>query len=89
MAELNKTDMLIILPQKPDGKIDVDGEIKSIMIDPKYFMAAIERHFIDYLLCLRNPNEKVKRDNFLKIAKGKWVYENEGVVIGLNKDGSM
>ncbi len=89
LAELNKIDMLITLPKTPDGKVDVDGQIKSIMIDPRYFMAAIERHFIDYLLCLSKPNEKVKRDNFLKIAKEKWIYEYEGVVIGLNKDGSM
>ncbi len=52
-------------------------------------MAAIERHFIDYLLCLRNPKEKVKRDNFLKIAKEKWDYEGEGTIIGLNNDGSI
>jgi hypothetical protein len=87
LTELNQIDMLITLPKKPDGKVDVDGEIKSILIDPKHFMAAIERHFIDYLLCLRNPKEKVKRDNFLKMAKEKWAYESVGVVIGLNENG--
>lgn len=87
LANLDQIDMLITLPKRPDGKIDVDGDINSIIIDPKYFMAAIERHFIDYLLCLRNPNEKVKRDNFLKMAKEKWGYEGDGVVIGLDRNG--
>jgi len=89
LSELNQIDMLITLPKKPDGNVDLDGQIKSILIDPKYFMAAIERHFIDYLLCLRNPKEKVKRKNFLKIAKEKWNYEGEGTVIGLNSDGTI
>ena len=89
LTELDQIDMLITLPKKPDGNIDENGEIKSILIDPKFFIAATERHFMDYLLCLRNPDQKVKRDNFLKIAKEKWDYENEGVVIGLNSDGAM
>jgi hypothetical protein len=89
LTELNEIDMLITLPRKPDGNVDIDGQIKSILIDPKYFMAAIERHFIGYLLCLRNPNEKVRRENFLRIAKEKWDYESEGTVIGLNSDGTI
>lgn len=89
LTDLNQIDMLITLPRKPDGKIDVNGQIESILIDSKYFMAAIERHFIDYLLCLRNPDESVKRENFLKIAKEKWNYEGEGVVIGLNSNGTI
>jgi hypothetical protein len=38
---------------------------------------------------LRNPQNKVKRENFLKIAKEKWDYEGEGVVVGLNSDGTI
>ena len=89
LTELNQIDMLITLPRNPDGKVNINGQIKSILIDPKYFMAAIERHFIDYLLCLRNPKEKIKRENFLKIAKEKWDYEGEGTVIGLNRNGTI
>jgi len=69
------------------SNIDENGQIESILIDPKYFMAAIERHFIDYLLSLRNPKEKIKRYNFSKIAKAKWDYEGKGTIIGLNSDG--
>jgi hypothetical protein len=89
LTKLNHIDMMITLPKKPDGNIDVTGEIKSIMIDPEYFIAAIERHFMNYLLCLRNPDQKAKRDNFLKIAKGKWDYDGNSIVIGLNSYGSM
>lgn len=89
LTELNQLDMLITLPRKPDGKVDIEGQIKSILIDPKYFMAAIERHFIDYLLCLRNPKETIKREKFLKIAQEKWDYEGEGTVIGLNSNGTI
>jgi hypothetical protein len=89
LTGLDQIDMLITLPRKPDGNVDVNGKIGSILIDPTYFMAAIERHFIDYLLCLRNPKQNVKRENFLKIAKEKWNYEGEGTVIGLNSDGTI
>lgn len=89
LSELNKVDMIITLPRKSDGSIDEDGKINSILIDPQKFMAAIEKHFIDYLLGLRNPKETDKRDNFLKMAKGKWDWESEGTVIGLNNDGTL
>jgi hypothetical protein len=89
LTDLNQIDMLITVPRKSDGTVDRNGEIQSILIDPKYFMAAIERHFIDYLLCLRNPKQKVKRGNFLKIAQEKWNYKGEGTVIGLNSNGTI
>ena len=89
LSELNNIDMLITLPRKPDGNIDKEGQIESILIDPKNFMVTIERHFIDYLLCLRNPKEKARRDNFLKIAKEKWDYEGEGTIIGINSEGTI
>jgi len=89
LTELNQIEMSITLPKKTDGKVDVNGEIESILIDLKKFVAVIERHFIAYLLCLRNPDEKLKRENFLKIAAEKWDYEGEGVVIGLNSNGTI
>lgn len=89
LSELNKVDMIITLPRKSDGSIDEDGKINSILIDPQKFMATIERHFIDYLLGLRNPKETDKRDNFLKMAKEKWDWESEGTIIGLNNDGTL
>jgi len=89
MVELDKHDMLITLPRKQDGSVDVNGKIQSVLIDPKYFMAAIERHFVDYLLCLRNPQQTLKRENFKRIAMEKWGYKGPGTVIGLNKDGTM
>ena len=89
VVEFRKDDMLITLPRKKDGSIDLDGQIQSILIDPRRFMAAIERHFIDYLLCLRDPQQTFKRGNFEKIAKEKWDYKGPGTVIGLNKDGAM
>jgi hypothetical protein len=89
VVELKKDDILITLPRKRDSSIDLNGEIQSILIDPRHFMAAIERHFIDYLLCLRNPQQILKRANFKKIAKEKWDYECRGIIIGLNRDGTM
>ena len=89
VGELRKDDILITLLRKKDGSVDHDGQIQSILIDPRRFMATIERHFIDYLLCLRSPQQTLKRGNFEKIAKEKWDYEGPGTVIGLNKDGTM
>lgn len=89
VGELKEHDMLITLPRKRDGSIDLNGQIQSILIDPRYFMAAIERHFIDYLLCLRSPQQTLKRENLQRIAKEKWDYEGSGTVIGLNRNGTM
>jgi len=33
LTELNQIDMLITLPRKPDGKVDINGQIKSILIE--------------------------------------------------------
>ena len=65
------------------------GKGELIIIDPNNFLSAIERHFVGILLCLRNPNEKEKRERFIKFAKEKWDYEGLGVIVGLNNDGRI
>lgn len=42
----------ITLPKR-NGIVDASGEINSIIIDPKHFIVAIERHFADYVKLLR------------------------------------
>jgi hypothetical protein len=88
IAELKRGDMLVTLPRNKDGTINKEGTIKSLIIDPRKFTAAVERHFVGYLLSLRNPDETLKRDNFLKIAKEKWDWEGDGTIIGINSDGT-
>jgi len=88
ISELNHGDMLVTLPRKKDGTIDKEGTIESVIIDPRRFTAAVERHFVGYLCSLRNPDETQKRDNFLKMAKDKWDWEGDGTIVGINSDGT-
>jgi len=89
LAGLGDKEFLITVPRKQQRHPDIDGKIESIIIDPNNFLSAIERHFVVFLLFLRNPNEKEKREKFIKFAKEKWDYEGEGVIVGLNSDGRI
>lgn len=89
LSNLNTGDLIITLPRKANGNIDINGKIESILIDPKFFLQSIEGHFIDYLLCLRNPKETIKRERFFRIARDKWDYDSSGTIIGINPDGTI
>ena len=89
LADLNGKELLITLPRKQQRHPDLDGKIESITIDPNNFLTAIERHFTGLLLTLRNPNNKEIRERFINFIKEKWDYEGEGVIVGLNSDGTL
>ena len=86
-AEISKGEILITLPKKPDSTLDIEGEIQSIIIDPVRFLTAIENHFVGYLLQVRQTSNVELRDNFYKMAKQKWDWETDGVIVGITKDG--
>ena len=52
-ANLSQGEMLVTLPKK-QGQVDEDGEIQSLLIDPRRFFAAVERHFDCFVLSLRD-----------------------------------
>jgi hypothetical protein len=76
-------DMLITLPRKKDGKFDFDAAIESVVINPHRIAAAIESHFVSYLLTLRNEKNESARNKFYKIAKEQWDWEVDGRVVAI------
>jgi hypothetical protein len=87
LAETSRAEILITLPKKADSTLDIEGEIRSILVNPVRFLMAIENHFIGYVLQLRQPGNAELRDNFYKMAKQKWDWETDGVILGIGPDG--
>lgn len=76
-------DLIITLPKR-DGVIDLNGRIKSIIINPNLVFSAVENHFENYLKRLRNISESVVRMNFLLACKDKWALDEPPVIIGID-----
>jgi hypothetical protein len=74
--------LLITLP-KTDGRIDENGEIQSILVDPKRFAVAVERHFVKFITILRNPTETEQRTKFESMCRDKWGLGSDARVIGI------
>jgi len=58
---------LEITVPKRNGILDIHGQIESIMIDPRLFYDAIEKHFDTYIRLIRNKENKEERKKFEKI----------------------
>jgi hypothetical protein len=87
VAETSRGEILITLPRKADSTLDIEGKIQSLLVNPVRFLTAIENHFIGFLLQLRRAENTALRDNFYKMAKQKWDWETDGVVVGATADG--
>lgn len=53
----------ITLP-KVDGVLQLDGEIESIIIDPRRFLATINKHFTDFVANARDSKNEDVRNKF-------------------------
>ena len=76
-------DLIITLPKK-NGRIDRDGEIQSIIVNPIRLFPAIKYHFNQYLNQIRDKSNKDLRAKFQDACKIKWALEGPPIVIGLD-----
>lgn len=88
VAETSRGEILVTLPRQADTTLDIEGQIQSLMVNPVRFLCAIENHFIGYVLQLRQLENTVLRDNFYKMAKQKWDWETDGVIVGVTANGN-
>lgn len=81
-TDLPQAEMLVTLPKK-QGQIDEDGHIQSLLIDPRRFFVAIERHFNGFISLLREPSNAEARTKFREAFKEQCDWETIGPVIGI------
>jgi hypothetical protein len=80
--------LLMTMP-RVNGKPDVNGEIQSIVINPKHFIQTIETHFMDYVRLLRDSANTELRDNFKKAVEIKWRLNTPGPIVGMDEQEFM
>jgi hypothetical protein len=78
-------ELLITLP-RVDGKINQNGPIKSIVIDPHKFFIVVERHITEYLKSLRNPDNAELREHFKRAVDLRWRIDEPDGVIGISEE---
>jgi hypothetical protein len=76
--------LTITLPKK-DGKIDLNKEIESIVINPARFHWCVKRHFDKYISDLRKNENKTLRENFKKAVDVKWDMGGKDLIIGMTE----
>jgi len=65
-----------------NGKIDLNGDIKAIIINAEKFLDEVESHFKMYIEQLRNKNNHDLRKNFKKIWLKKYPRGSPPIGIG-------
>ncbi|PUA30411.1 MAG: hypothetical protein B0W54_07930 [Cellvibrio sp. 79] len=80
-AEMNK-DIVITLPKR-DGRLDLDGEIQSIIIEPKRCADAIERHLQTTIRELRKASNDEQRKVFFDFFKSRCDWDSPGPMVAI------
>jgi hypothetical protein len=81
-----RNEALTVTQQKVNGKVDYDGEIRSIVINPDRFHWCVQRHFDKYISDLRNVENETLRENFKKAVDIKWDLEGQEPIIGMTEE---
>lgn len=76
--------LTVTLP-KVDCKIDFNGKVQSIVINPDRFYKCVKRHFEKYIFDLRKNENKNLRENFKKAVDIKWDMEGKDPIIGMTE----
>lgn len=84
-SEIRNEALIVTLP-KINCELDFNGEVESIVINPKRFCWCVERHFNKYISDLKNLENKSLRENFNKIVDMKWDIEGKDLIIGMTEE---
>jgi hypothetical protein len=66
---VNAPGELVVTLPRIDGKIDENGPIESVVIDPRKFYVVVERHVTEYIKLLRDRGNAELRENFKREMK--------------------
>jgi hypothetical protein len=81
-TSLQESEMLLTLPKK-GGQVDENGQVQSLLIDPRNFYSAVERHFERFISCLRDSRNAAEHARFRTAFKEQCDWETPGPVIGI------
>ncbi len=71
---------------KKNGNFITDGQLESVVINPRRFIECIFLHFENYLSELRNKENKTLKENFLAAINIKWGINEPERVIGTSEN---
>ena len=81
-----RDEALTVTQPKVDGRIDFNGEVHSIVINPDRFHWCVKRHFNKYIFDLRKNENKTLRVNFKKAVDIRWDMEGKDPIIGITEE---
>jgi len=84
-SEIPKKPILVTWPKK-NGEFDTNGELESIIINPRLLFKSIEIHFNRYIDQLREGSNQELSLAFQKAVELKWGLDEPDRVIGLTED---
>jgi hypothetical protein len=77
--------LYLTYPKKPDGSLDVNRPVESIIVNPSRFYLAIERHFNDYIRRLRDATDAELLLAFRDRFERQWGVGAPDNVVGMTE----
>lgn len=64
--------LYLTYPRTPDGALDTDADVQSIVINAPLIYRATRDHFENYLRCLHDPANQTLREAFRTVVIRQW-----------------
>ena len=80
---LNQNAFLLTYRRLPDGQLDTEGPVQSILFNAQRIHDAVRWHLEHYVKVLRQPQESNLKDNFDRLMRSEWGIGKDDNVVGM------
>ena len=83
---INQNAFLLTYRHLPDGQLDTESPVQSILVNSQRIHDAVESHLERYLEVLRQPQKSRLKDNFNRLMRSDWGIGGGGNVVGMTEE---
>ena len=76
---------ILTYPRFPDGRLDVDSPVESVLINAQRIYDAVNWDLHRYVETLRNPDEVTLRTHFERLMRSSWGIGEADNVVGMTE----
>ena len=81
----NPNAFILTYPRLPDGRLDVDSPVRSVLVNAQRMYDAVNWDLHRYVEALRNPDEVTLRTHFERLMRSSWGIGETDNVVGMTE----